>query len=223
MKKITLVLLSIMLVYGNCKDADEILGPIPTQLPELTLKGNYYMSCLIENRQWINAGNHVTSGGWSDVAVPNLEASLLFRRKQDSTKIQIYGNMYTSTRDDDLAIEFSCKGLPNLMEVYSIETSKKANLSIKYIPSRIRDTPTSKYSSWGSGQIKYISSSELSNSANISFVKVDTVEKIISGVFYAKVFDKNQFPNGKISDNSFTLITQGRFDVKYQSYITYGK
>jgi hypothetical protein len=215
MKKITLVLISIMLVYGNCKDAVETPSPNPSRLPDLTLTGKYYFACLIDGAQWANAGNHVEQGSWTKVSVSNLNASLVFSKKQDSTKVQIQGNMYTNYKDDDLSIEFSCKGLPNIMEVYSIDVPKKANLDIRFVPDG-KGQSFQSYSFPNPSASAFTTNPKLNNSANISFVKVDTVAKIISGVFYARVF-----PNKSILDynpNSVPkLITQGRFDVKYQS------
>ena len=215
MKKITLILLAIMLLYGNCKDAEETPSPNPTLLPELTLLGKYYMACLIDGNHWANAGNHVENGGWSKVAASNLDAALVFSKKQDSTKIQLQGNMYTSQKDDDLSIEFSCKGLPNIMEVYSIDVPKRANLTVKFVPNgngKSFNTYSSSFNEYG-----YVTDAKLSNSANISFVKVDTVQKIISGVFYAKVFP-NQRVLASNSGSIPKIITQGRFDIKYSPY-----
>jgi hypothetical protein len=215
MKKLTLVLLGIILLYGNCKDAVETPEPTPTKLSDLTLAGKYYFACLIDGVHWANLGNHVEPGGWTKVSVPNLQSSLFYLRSKDSTKIQIQGNMYTNTKDDDLSIEFACKGYPTIMEVYSIDLPKfpkRADLTIKFVPN-------GNGKSFGrfSNPNAYVTNPKLENSANITFVKIDTVAKIMSGVFYAKVF-----PNQGFSSSNSTvipkIITQGRFDVKYQPY-----
>ncbi len=212
MKKLTLVLLGIMLLYGNCKDAVETPGPASTKLPDLSLAGKYYFTCLINDVHWANAGNHVEDGGWTKVAVPNLQSSLFYLKSKDSTKIQIQGNMYTNAKDDDLSIEFACKGYPNVMEVYSIDLPKfpkRADLKIKFVPNG-NGKSFSQFSN--PNAYAYVTNPKLENSANITFVKIDTVEKIMSGVFYAKIF-----PNQNTNSSS-KLITQGRFDVKYQPY-----
>ena len=217
MKKITLLGIIVLLVYGNCVDAEETPSPNPSRLPDLTLAGKYYFACLIDDAQWANAGNHVEDGGWSKVAVSNLQSSLFYLKSKDSTKIQIQGNMYTNSKDDDLSIEFACKGYPNIMEVYSIDLSKftkRADLTIKFVPNG-NGKSFSQYSSLNANA--YVTDPKLNNSANISFVKVDTVNKIISGVFYAKVFPNQRVINST-SSSIPKLITQGRFDIKYQPY-----
>jgi hypothetical protein len=214
MKKLTLLGIIVLLLYGNCKDAVETPSPNPSRLPDLSLEGKYYFACLIDDAQWANAGSHVEDGGWSKVAVSNLNAALVFFKKQDSTKVQIQGNMYTTQKDDDLSIEFACKGFPNLMEVYSIDAPKRANLKVQFVPNG-NGKSFSQYSD--SYAYAYVTDPKLNNSANISFVKVDTVEKIISGVFYARVFPNQNTINSN-SGSIPKLITQGRFDIKYQPY-----
>jgi hypothetical protein len=129
--------------------------------------------------------------------------------------VQIQGNMYTTQRDDDFSIEFSCKGFPNTMEVYSIDTPPKANLDIKFIPDGNGNSYRYLINSYDYSA--YVSSPKLNNSANITFVKIDTVKKIISGVFYAKIFPNQK--NLSINTNGTSkLVTQGRFDLPYQPY-----
>jgi hypothetical protein len=207
MKKTTLILLIILLVYGNCKDAQETPSPNPSALPSLTLAGKSYMACLIDNVQWINSGSHVEPAGWGNVPIPNLEGAFKYFKKQDSTKVKIQGNMYTTQRDDDFSIEFLCKGFPNTMEVYSIDIPPKANLEFKLVPDG-KGKSYRKY--FGTYNNAYVSNPKLNNSANITFVKIDTIKKIISGVFFAKIFSNlNSTPK---------TITQGRFDLPYQPY-----
>lgn len=210
----TLLGIIVLLIFGNCKDAVETPSPNPSRLPDLTLAGKSFFACLIDDAQWANAGNHVEAGGWSKLAVANLQSSLFYLKSKDSTKVQIQGNMYTNQKDDDLSIEFSCKGLPNVMEVYSIDVPKRANLKVQFVPNG-NGKSFSQYSSLNANA--YVTDSKINNSATISFVKVDTVNKIISGVFYAKVFP-NQRAINSTGNNISKLITQGRFDIRYLPY-----
>jgi hypothetical protein len=211
MKKLTLVLLAVVLIYGNCTSAKETPEPANSfVLPDLTLAGKYTMACFIDNVAWKNAGSHTTPASWGTyAALPNLEASLIFSKQKDSTQIHINGNMYTTNRDDDLLLKFSCKGLPKPAEVYYNNSTPKVNLDVIYIPNGGGKTSPYDYT-----KEKFIINPKLDNSSNISFVKVDTINKIISGVFYAKIYSSQNTS----SQNVPKTVFQGRFDVKYQPY-----
>jgi hypothetical protein len=211
MKNLTLILLAIVLIYGNCTSAKETPEPASSFiLPELTLTGKSMMACFIDNVAWLNAGSHTTPGSWGTyVAVANLEGSLVFSKQKDSTKININGNMYSTTRDDDLFLRFSCKGLPKPSEIYYINSTPKVNLDITYIPNG-----GGKTSPFDNTREKFITNPKLENSGNICFVKVDTIKNIISGVFQAKIFSTQNVS----SQNNAKTIFQGRFDLKYLPY-----
>jgi hypothetical protein len=207
MKKISVVLLTILLIYGNCRSAKETPAPKNTYvLPDLALLGKNTMACLIDDVAWVNAGSHVEPGGWGNVAVPNLIGSLVYSIQNDTTQVQINGNMFTTSRNDDLNLTFSCIGLPKIAEVYLKGDKSTVSLSLKYVPNggnNLRDN---------SNLEQFLSDPKLPNSASISFVKVDTTKRIISGVFSGKVFSSNS--SQKTSKNIF----QGRFDINYLPY-----
>jgi hypothetical protein len=207
MKKLTFIMLIVVLIYGNCKSAKETPSPSKKYtLPDLTLAGKRIFTCFINDTTWLNTGNHVMQGSWGNGLAPNLETSVSYSKSIDSTKITIEGNMFTTTRNDYLSLNFSCKGIPKIAEIYTFNTKPVVNFEIKYTPNVYPGVNTG-YENYP----LFITDPELSNSANISFVKVDTLKRIISAVFYAKIFTSQN----KILQKGTKTITQGRFDINY--------
>jgi hypothetical protein len=195
MKKMTLLGIIVLLVYGNCR-SDEPVSPSDIKLPALTLKGNGIFGCFIDDKPWLNAGYRKNTDG-------NLNAYFYYSKKSDSTSLNITGYKFSTAENDDLRLQFGFKGFPKIGEVYTIGITPKLLFRVSYSPTLRITSDVVSYSA-------PFSTANLMNSANISFVKVDTVSRIISGVFYSKLYpDSNPISTPKIS-------TQGRFDVTYR-------
>jgi hypothetical protein len=205
MKKLTFILLIVVLIYGNCGSAKEIPDPAKTfKLPDLTIIGKNYLACEINNIVWINTGTHVNKkGSWGSSRILNLEKYFYYNKEDDSTRLEIKGNMFTKKRDDYLNLNFTIKGFPEISQKYYIGKNKSFNIEIYY-----------KASQNGNGLLPYepfISNSEVSNSAYISFSKIDTTNKIISGEFLAQLF----FTPNPYQKFDPIILSNGRFDLKY--------
>ena len=193
MKKMTLVLLGIMLLYGNCtifNHSNEIIPEEISVLPPFSDNGANTFGCLIDKAVWVNKGY-----GPSNVNI--YSSTFVYSKQKDSTIIDIKGNMYTydGKSDDNFSLGFSGKGIPKAGVTYVL--GKNANLRMEY------------YRRLSNSNIYVINKSPNPEFNTITFSKVDTVSKIVAGRFEGKLV------NSTSSYNTLT-VSDGRFDIKFQ-------
>jgi hypothetical protein len=191
MKKMTLVLLGIMLVYGNCKfETKEVIPEDISILPPVTDNGANTFGCLIDKVVWVNKGSS-TSG------VNIYNSTFVYSRQKDSTIIDIKGNMYTydGKSDDNFSLGFSGKGIPKVGLTYVLE--KDAKMRMEY------------YKRLNNSNVYVISKNPNPELNTITFTKVDTLSKIVSGRFEGKLVNST-------SNNNTLNVSDGRFDIKFQ-------
>jgi hypothetical protein len=190
MKKLTLLSLVAMLVYGNCVFEKKVVLPDETAvMPPFSLNGANKMGCYLDNIIWAN-------GGVNPTGLNNITTTFRFSKQKDSTVFNISGNLYTYKNDDNFSLGFSGKGIPKVGETYTL--GKNADIRIEYQ----RKNDVSKY------VIFKDKNPELNT---IIFTKVDTLNKILSGRFDAKIFNS-------ITKDSPIKVSDGRFDVQYLKF-----
>lgn len=190
MKKLTLVLLGIMLLYGNCKfETKEVVPEDISVLPPVTDNGANTFGCLIDKVVWVNKGS-------SSSGVNIYNSTFGYSKQKDSTIIDIKGNMYTydGKSDDNFSLGFSGKGIPKVGVSYVL--GKNANLRMEY------------YRRLYNSNVYVISKSPNPEFNTITFTKVDTLSKIVAGRFEGKLVNST-------SNNNTLTVSDGRFDIKF--------
>lgn len=191
MKKMTIVLLVILLVYGNCKFETVPIAPPEdiSILPPFSDNGANTFGCLIDKIVWVNKGS-----AYSGVNIYN--STFVYSKEKDSTIIDIKGNMYTSDgkSDDSFSLGFSGKGIPQVGITYVL--GKNANLRMEY------------YRRLYNSNVYVISKSPNPELNTITFSKIDTSSKIVAGRFEGKLVSSTL-------NNNILTISDGRFDIKF--------
>jgi hypothetical protein len=193
MKKLTLVLLVIMLVYGNCGN---ILKPDPNieydvGLPSITANGDNTFGCKINSVNWRNQASSPDPSKTHIIT----DSKFIYDKLKDSSTIIIKGNCYRNVpkTNENLSLEFKSKGIPYEGKVYAL--SKNAKIGMNYF---LENSPSNIYNT------------DKAQNPEINFViftRVDTTNKIVSGSF-----------GGQLVSSTLNKLTvkDGRFDVRFQ-------
>lgn len=191
MKKLTLLSLIGLLVYGNCTFMSEkpVLPDEAAVMPPFSLNGANKIGCYLDNIIWAN-------GGVNPNGLNNITTTFRFSRQKDSTVFNIVGNLYTYKNNDNFSLGFSGKGIPKVGETYTL--GKNADIRIEYK----RNIDVNKY---------VIFKDKNPELTTIIFTKVDTLNKILSGRFDAKIFNST-------TKDSPIKVSDGRFDVQYLKF-----
>ena len=190
MKKITLLGIVILLVYGNCTST-YTTDPLPKlTLPDFTTEGKYTMGCIIDGNVWVPGGvipgkNALLSGG-AGIIPFNVSVSR-YRKYQNYTQLAT----------------FYIGSIMSYTDVYRVFDFSVENNDLP----QIGKSPITKiyYSDNYGGSYTYI---DKLNPPTVDFVKFDTLSKIASGRFNGVIYrDSTKSKPSKLVD--------GRFDVKF--------
>jgi hypothetical protein len=193
MKKLTLVLLVIMLVYGNCGN---ILKPDPNVeydvgLPSISSIGSNTFGCKINEVNWQDKISPYTNN--THIIA---DSKFIYDKQKDSTTIIIKGRCYRYVPKtlENLSLQFKSRGLPKEGQTYIL--SKNAKIEMNYYAEN-------KFESFNTDKAQ---NPEINF---VTFIRVDTSNKIVSGSFEGQLASST-------TRTSKLPIKDGRFDILFQ-------
>lgn len=215
MKKITLLGIIIVLIFGNCGPTTYEAETLPNEanLPPITTEGkrtagcHYFYSSDIPLRKmftnpsdslWIQGGVLPGKSGWGSMAGPvDFNTNFIPTGSQYNTSDQMsfkgtmaYVNIY---RELSLAV-YNKQFVERVRyPVYSMNFyTYKRNLT----------------NHW-TGSFVFYSAFDSSNPPTVTFLKIDSKKRIVSGTFEGKLFIS------RADTTDFIQIKDGRFDFNY--------
>ena len=190
MKKITLLGIVALLVFGNCSSKTYTTDPLPKlTLPDFTTEGKNTIGCIIDGNIWVPGGvvpgkNTLLSGGAG--MIPLHFTFYKYRKYETYVRLPTF---YVSS-------------LMSYTNVYRTLNFSVINTSL---PSIGRFPITEIYYSSEFGGGSYI---DKLNPPMVNFIKFDTIARIISGRFEGVIYQDT-------SKTKPMKITDGRFDIRY--------
>ena len=110
MKKISLLGIIVLLIYGNCYK-DE-LEPSNSELHAITTVGNNTCGCLVNDVVWQNAGT--MRGAYSSTIKNEIFTQFYIYQKKDNAVLTINGRMTYTNKEQEFGMSIFDKDLPKI-------------------------------------------------------------------------------------------------------------
>ena len=170
MKKITLLGIVALLVFGNCSYKATVEPAAPV-LPDISYEGKNIFGCMANGQVWQNAGT--TQGPYSSTIQNTIFSLFYIYQKKDNANLTLKGRMTYANSDQNFEFTILNKELPKT-GAYQVKICQFNDLLKR---------------------IDYISVDSL-KPFYVNIIKFDTTNKIVSGTFDGTLF--TQFTKEKM-------------------------